>query len=284
MSLRYAAEVLPYHDYPLDVALAELRGLGFREVNLWSSAAPLARHVNPGDDVAEIKAALARHDMTACGLTMYGKTREEMLERVRLAHDLEIDTAIFDCEANYPDFINNFLPPLVEAAATLGVRVAVENHLTVPFSHDFESGGNEDQRWSEGVDSFGQIKRLIKDIDHPYLGVCVAPPHLWVMNETITEVLTFLAERRRLFYYYIWDIDRAYRHGVDGLNFGPGEKQLPRHNGTLDHAVLLGALARLGYTGPASLKCHGTQGWALEKVTAELRASNEYVRDCLSRA
>jgi sugar phosphate isomerase/epimerase len=101
------------------------------------------------------------------------------------------------------------------------------------------------------------------------------------MGETISEAITFLAERKRLFYYYIWDIDRAYRHGVDGLNFGPGEKQLPRPDGTLDHAVLLGALKRVGYTGAASLKCHGTHGWSLEKITSQLRASDAYVRQCI---
>jgi sugar phosphate isomerase/epimerase len=103
------------------------------------------------------------------------------------------------------------------------------------------------------------------------------------MEETISEVLTFLAERKRLFYYYVWDIDRNYRHGVDGLNFGPGEQQLPRPDGTLDHAVLLGTLKRLGYEGPASLKCHGTHGWSVEKITTELRGADAYIRDCLAR-
>jgi sugar phosphate isomerase/epimerase len=281
---RYAAEILPYHDHPFETAIAELADLGFTEVNLWTSASPLAHHVNPGDDVGAIRAVLDKYGMTPCGLTMYGKTQDEMLERIQFAHDLGIDTVIFDCEANYPDFVSKFLPPLVEAGERLGVRIAVENHLTVPFSADFESGANEDARWDEGVDTLAQIKRLIRDIDHPNLGVCVAPPHLWVMQETISEVLTFLAERKRLFYYYIWDIDRNYRHGVDGLNFGPGEQQLPRPEGTLDHAVLLGKLKRLGYEGPASLKCHGTHGWSVEKVTAQLRAADAYVRDCLARS
>jgi sugar phosphate isomerase/epimerase len=281
---RYTAEILPYHDYPLETAVAELAGLGFTEVNLWSSASPLAHHVNPGDDPSKILPVLDRYNMKPCGLTMYGKTQDEMLERVQFAHDLGIDTVIFDCEANYPEFVSSFLPPLVEAGERLGVRIAVENHLTVPFTADFESGGNEQSRWDEGVDTLDQIKRLIRDIDHPNLGVCVAPPHLWVMQETISEVVTFLAERKRLFYYYIWDIDRAYRHGVDGLNFGPGEQQLPRPDGTLDHAVLLGTLKRVGYEGAASLKCHGTHGWALEKVTTQLRAADAYVKDCLSRS
>ena len=282
---RYTAEILPYHDFDLEQSVAELAGLGFTEVNLWTSAAPLAHHVNPGDDPGKIRAVLEKHGMKPCGLTMYGKTQDEMLERIQLAHDLGIDTVIFDCEANYADFVSSFLPPLVEAGERLGVRIAVENHLTVPFSEDFESGGvhNEEKRWDEGVDSLAQIKRLVRDIDHPNLGVCLAPPHLWVMGETIGEAITFLAERKRLFYYYIWDIDRAYRHGVDGLNFGPGEKQLPRPDGTLDHAVLLGTLKRVGYTGAASLKCHGTQGWSLEKVTSHLQASDHYVRGCIDR-
>jgi sugar phosphate isomerase/epimerase len=280
---RYTAEILPYHDFTLEESLRELAGLGFKEVNLWSSAHPLAAHVNPGDDVHKIKGLLDQYGLKPCGLTMYGKTQDEMLERIELASELGIDTVIFDCEANYPDFVSSFLPPLVEAGARQGVRIAVENHLTVPFSADFESGGNEDRRWDEGVDSFAQIKRLVTDIDHPNLGICLAPPHLWVMGETISEIVTFLAERKRLYYYYIWDIDRAYRHGVDGLNFGPGEKQLPRTDGTLDHAVPLGTLKRVGYRGPASLKCHGTHGWSLQKITDELRASDEYVKSCLAR-
>ena len=110
-------------------------------------------------------------------------------------------------------------------------------------------------------------------------GLNLAPPHLWVMQETISEVITFLTERKRLFYYYIWDVDRGYRHGVDGLNFGPGEKQLPSPEGTLDHRFLLSQLHRAGYQGAASLKCHGTHGWSLEKIGRELRASDLYVRD-----
>lgn len=281
--MRYTAEILPYHDYPLEVAIRELAGLGFTEVNLWSSAAPLARHVTPGDDPLAIRAVLDRYGVRPCGLTMYGKTQNEMLERIEFARDLGIDTVIFDCEANYPDFVATFLPALVEAAARNGVRIAVENHLTVPFNADFESGHGEEQRWDEGVDTLAQIKRLVRDIDHPNLGICLAPPHLWVMQDGISEAITWLAERRKLFYYYIWDIDRAYRHGVDGLNFGVGEQQLPRVGGTLDHAVPLGTLARVGYSGPASLKCHGTGGWPLHRITDELAKADAYVRSCLPR-
>lgn len=282
--MRYTAEILPFHDYPFDVALRELARLGFTEVNLWSSAEPLAAHVNPGDDPYKIRQTLDRYDMRACGLTMYGKTQEEMLARIDFAAELGIDTVVFDCEANYSEFTAKFLPPLVEAGARSGVRLAVENHLTVPFSADFESGHGEDARWDEGVDTLKQIKRLITDIDHPNLGVCLAPPHLWVVGDSVSEAITFLAERKRLFYYYIWDIDRDYRHGVDGLNFGPGERQLPRPDGTLDHRVPLATLGAVGYDGPASLKCHGTHDWSLHKITAELGKADAYVRDCLAQA
>lgn len=279
---RYTAEILPYHDISFEDAVRDLADIGFTEVNLWSSASPLAHHVNPGDDPGKILAVLDRYGMKPCGLTIYGKTQDEMLERVQFAADLGIDTVIFDCEANYPDFVGSFLPPLVEAGSKVGVRIAVENHLTVPFSADFESGGNEDNRWGEGVDSFAQIKRLLKDIDHPYLGVCLAPPHMWVMQETISEVIAFLTERKRLYYYYIWDVDHAYRHGIDGLNFGPGELQLPRPDGTLDHRFLLSELNRSGYEGAASLKCHGTQGWSLEKIGDQFRASDAYIRGAIA--
>lgn len=98
------------------------------------------------------------------------------------------------------------------------------------------------------------------------------------MNETVSEVITYLAERKKLFFCYLWDIDRAYRRGVDGLYFGPGEKQLPRPDGTLDYGVLLRTLAVVGYEGVASLKCHGTAGWSLEYVTETFGRSAAYIR------
>jgi sugar phosphate isomerase/epimerase len=281
---KYGAELVPYHDYGFEESVGALADMGFRHINLWSSEGPLAHHVNPGDDVSEIRRVLSKYKVTPSGLSVYGKTQDEILERVEFASDLGIDTVIFDCETDYPDFVSRFLPPIIEAAAARGVRIAVENHLTVPFSSNFESGANEENRWSSGVDNLSQIKNLILDIDHPSLGVCVAPPHLWVEQESITDVITFLAERKRLFYYYIWDIDRSYARGVDGLNFGPGDQQLPREDGTLNHALLLGALRRVGYEGIASLKCHGTAGWSFEKINNQMAKSDAYVRSSMAHA
>lgn len=275
-------EILPYHDFALDDSLRELAGLGFHDVNLWSSRAPLAHHVNPGDDVGEIKRLLAKYEMSPTALTIYGKSQAEMVDRIEFAAELGAPYVIFDCEANYPDFVSKFLPPLITACERTGVKIAVENHLTVPFTDDFERGGHEAERWTEGVDTLAQIKRLVTDLDTPHLGVCLAPPHLWVMQETLSEVTSFLMERKKLFFYYIWDIDRAYRRGLDGLDFGPGEKQLPRPDGTLDHQVLLRNLALTGYAGVASLKCHGTAGWPIDYVTMQLAASTAYVRSALS--
>lgn len=282
--MRYTAEVLPYHDADLDTALGELADIGFDEVMLWSSAPPLAAHVNPGDDVVVIRRALARHGMSATGLTCYGRDRAELTARLRLAHELGVDLLVFDCEAPYPEFVEHWLAPMLDEAERLGVRIAVENHLTVPFSADFESGAGEERRWSEGVDSLAQIRRLVTELDHSNLGVCLAPPHLWVMNESITEAVSFLAERGKLLHYYLWDVDRAYRRGVDGLDFGPGERQLPRPDGVLDHAVGLAALDRVAYAGAASLKCHGTAGWPVDRVTRELRRADTHLRTCFARA
>ena len=280
----FGAEILPYHDFSLEDGLRELSDLGFTHINLWSSRSPLAHHVNPGDNVGQIKALLGKYGITPTGLTMYGKTQEEMRQRIELAADIGIDTVVFDCEANYTDFVGSFLPGLLPTCEKTGVRIAVENHITVPFTEDMDTGGHEGERWAEGVDTFAQIKRLLVDLDSPYLGVCVAPAHLWVMNETISEIITYLAERKKLFYYYIWDISRAYRRGQDGLNFGPGEEQLARPDGTLDHRVLLRTLAAVGYEGVASLKCHGTQGWPIERVTEQFGTAAAYVRGLLPSA
>jgi sugar phosphate isomerase/epimerase len=97
------------------------------------------------------------------------------------------------------------------------------------------------------------------------------------MGESIVEVATFLLERNKLGYYYVWDVSHSYRRGVDGLNFGPGEEQLPRPGSTLDHGVLLRALAKAGYRGYVSLKCHGTEGWSLQKVKSQMEQSRDHV-------
>jgi sugar phosphate isomerase/epimerase len=280
----YGAEILPYHDYSLEESIEELAKLGFKSVNLWSARAPLAHHFGPDEDPEKIKSLLDRHGMKANGLTIYCLPHDELQKRIEFAGKLGVDTVIFDCEANLSEFTSSFLPPLLDTAEKNGVRIAVENHLTVKFTEDFESGGsaNAADSWDEGVQSLDDIKRLITDLNHPNLGVCLAPPHLWAAGETITEVINFLAERKKLFYYYIWDVNSNYRRETDGLNFGTGEQQLPKKDGTLDHKLLLRVLKNVGYEGVVSLKCHGTHGWSKEKITNELRKSNEYVQWCMN--
>lgn len=283
--MKYALESLPYHDFPLEVMAPEVARLGFQWVNLWASAPPLASHVDVAqDDPWEVARRLQRFGLSISGVTMYGKSRDEIEQGILFASQVGAKSVVFDCEASYNTYINDFLPPLLKTAEARGVDICVENHLTVPFTEDFETGGHEEERWEEGVDTFAQIKRLVADVDHPNLKVCVAPPHLWVMNESIIEVVTYLLEREKLGYYYIWDIDRNYRRGSDGLNFGAGEQQLPRFGGTLNHGVLLRALSVLGYQGTASLKCHGTAGWSFSKVSSQLRQSQSYLQRSLEYA
>ncbi|MCU1489931.1 MAG: Xylose isomerase protein barrel [Acidimicrobiaceae bacterium] len=276
--MQFGIESLPFHDFSLGTTAQAVADLGFRWINLWDSAPPLAHHVDVGkDSPAEVLATLDRLGLRASGVTMYGKSQEEIAQGVRFAAAVGAGRVIFDCEATFADFVDHFLPPLLEEAGRNGVDICVENHLTVPFSADFEAGGHEAERWEEGVDSFAQIKRLVTELDHPNLKVCMAPSHLWVMEESIIEVATWLLERKKLGYCYVWDISSSYRRGEDGLNFGPGEEQLPRVGGTLDHGLILRALSRLGYDGIAALKCHGTAGWPFDKVTSLLAQSRDYL-------
>jgi sugar phosphate isomerase/epimerase len=281
MLSQFGVEILPYHHYSLEESLREIASLGFKYVNLWSAKAPLPHHINPGDDPKEILALLDKYGLKPSGLSVYALTQDEIIRRIEFAGQLGIDTVIFHCELNFPDFVGSFLPPLVAAAEKNNVKLAIENHITVPFTEDFESGGHEQERWQEGLDTLAQIKRLVTELDSPNLGVCIAPAHLWVMGETISEVITFLAERKKLFYYYAWDIDRNYKRNEDGLYFGPGDLQLPRKDGTLDHRVLSRTLKNTGYEGIVSLCCHGTAGWPIEKITAELAKSRDYLLGCM---
>ena len=51
------AEIVPYHDYSLEDSLRDLADMGLTHVNLWTSAPPLAHHVNPGDDIGDDQGA-----------------------------------------------------------------------------------------------------------------------------------------------------------------------------------------------------------------------------------
>jgi len=279
LTVKYGLEGLPYHDFDFDTMASHVAGQGVRWVNLWASPPPLASHVDVWkDDPADIHERLRRHGLNASGLSMYGRTKDDLVQCIRFAGAMpDKPTVIFDCEANYDAFISGFLPDLLAVAAPLGVDLSVENHITVPFTSDFESGGHEEERWDEGVDTFAQIKRLIADVEHPNLKICLAPPHLWVEHEPIAETLMWLLERKKLGYYYIWDIDQAYKRGEDGLNFGAGEQQLPREGGTLNHHLLLKILEDAQYDGPASLLLHGTGGWSLDYIDEKLSESAAYL-------
>jgi sugar phosphate isomerase/epimerase len=283
----FGVEALPWHDCSLETTLREAASLGFRSIDLWSSKSPpLAHHLGPDDDPARVRALLEQYGLRPSALTTYVLPQKEIARRIEFAAQLGIDTVIFDCEANLDEFIGSFLPPLLDLAAGHGIRIAVENHLTVKFTDDFEAGGTTDgelEKWDEGIQSIADMKRLLDGLDHPNLGICLAPPHMWAAQESVVEAIEFLAAREKLFFYYVWDIDAGYRRGVDGLNFGPAELQLPRPDGTLDHRALFDTLEKVGYEGVASLKCHGTAGWETSRVTAEVRRSAEYVRGLLAR-
>ena len=158
----FGAEIVPYHDFPFEDGLRELANLGFTHVNLWSSRAPLAHHVNPGDDAGEIKGPARKYSITPTGLTMYGKTQDEMRQRIEFAADLGIDTVVFDCEARLWRFRRldscQALLPTCERRWVSGSRSRTTSPC--PSQRTWTRAAMRSERWSEGVDTFGQIKRL----------------------------------------------------------------------------------------------------------------------------
>ncbi len=272
-------EMLPYGSYPFAVAVQELASMGFKAVNLWSAKPPLANFVNPGDNPKEIRSMLAGYGMRPSALSLYCWTQEEMKRRIEFASELGADTVIFHCDMELEDLKNSFLPPLLDAATKRGIKIAIENHVPIKSS-------DPNSRWQRAAETLDDIKRLVVEINHPNVGIALAPPHLWVVNESISETILYLAERKKLFFYYIWDINPNFRQDVGGLNFweSPGNTQVPRPDGTLDHRALLRLLKMVGYEGVVSLKSHGFVGWPLEKITPQLRTSAEYVRKCLADA
>ena len=276
-------EILPYRDFNFETALKEISALGYKWVNLWSSKAPLPHHVNPGDNPKEVLSLLRKYDLKPSALSIYVLNLEETKERIELAEQLGISTVIFHCQTYYDDFVQSFIPPVLDFAKKHGVRIAVENQISVPFTENFQSEGHGQTYCEAGVDTLAQIDRLITEINDPNLGICLAPAHLWVLGETISQVINHLMERKKLFFYYAWDISRNYSREKDGLNFGSTHDQLPRADGTLDHAVLFKTLNLAGYDGIVSLCSHATEGWSLEKVTSELAISTKYLQKCIEK-
>ena len=274
---KLGVELLPYGHLPFEVGLRELSLLGYDAVNLWSSKPPLANPINPGDNIKRIRSILDKYGMRPTSLTIYRWPQEEMLKRIEFASKLGANIVIISCDMEFDNLKNEFIPPLLDAATNNGVKIAIENHVKIKSS-------DPSSLWDRAVQTFHEIKALVTEIDHPNLGICLAPPHLWVVNESISKTILYLMERKKLFFYYIWDINRNYLKDVGGLNFweSPGPTQIPRNDGVLDHLALLRLLKTLGYKGVVSVKSHGFVGWPVEKVTKEMRKATKYVHECLA--
>lgn len=275
--LKLGVEMLPYGHLPFEVGLRELALLGYDAVNLWSAKPPLASPANPGDDITKIRSVLSGYGLRPTGLSIYCWPQEEMLKRIEFAAQLGADTVIFHCDMELDYLRDTFIPPLLEAATKNGVKIAIENHVKIKST-------DPKALWGRAAQSLQEIKDLVTEIDHPNLGICLAPPHLWVANESISETILYLVERKKLFFYYIWDVNRNYLKDIGGLNFwdSPGPTQIPKSDGVLDHRALLRLLKTLGYDGVVSVKSHGFVGWPVEKVTEEMRKATRYVHECMA--
>ena len=282
---RYTAEILPYHDYSLEDAPRAARRPRLQRgqpLDLGKSAGPPRqpgrRHRQDQEGAGQIRHESLRADDVR--QEPAGDAGAHPVRRGPRTSTPSSSTA----RPTTPTSSSTFLPPLVEAAEQ-GRR---PHRGGEPPHRPVQRGLRV--RWQRGQ-AVGRGRRHLRpdqaaDQRHrpPQPGGLRRPAapvgdgrnhqrrhHLSSPSASGSSTTTSGTS--------IWPTSMA----STGSTSGPGDKQLPRPDGRLDHAVLLGALKRVGYDGAASLKCHGTAGWPINKVTEQLRASDAYVRSCLDR-
>jgi len=255
---------------------ASANGFGALEIACWPAGEGAARryggvcHIDvDGLDEAratEIVEGLARRGLTISSLAYYpnpldadaearGVAHEHLRKVIAAAPKLGVDIVgtfvgrdrTKDLPASLEDF-RSVWPPLVEFAASHGVRIAIENCPMI-FSHDEWPGGSN-LAYAPAI-----WREMFTAIPADNFGLNFDPSHLlWQMIDIERAVYEF---GERIFHVHGKDMevrtDGLYEHGVLGLGIG---WQVPRlcGLGQVDWGRFVGALYAVGYDHVVSIE------------------------------
>jgi len=240
-----------YGEQPFERACAEIAGLGCGAVDLWHVRG-WCEHLAGGED--GVRDVLAGHGLRLEAISAFNTGYDEVARLLPVLARLgghALVTGSTPPEVPVAEFAER-IRPLAEQAASLGVRLAIENH-----GHST-------------IDSVASMVELCNRLPGDGLGVALAPIHLWNRGEETADAVRALRSRIGLMYLWDWG-PTAQANWKD-----PREQLLG--TGRIDFRPVAAALRETAYPRPLCVFAHGPEHWPPERATAELGRALERAR------
>lgn len=272
--LNYQLASAMYGTFALDTILVEAQKTGTKTIDIWRKPHGDQREQLEVMGVPAFQELLKKHGVEVGTLTCYTPGPFKLQNDFAMAKQLgaKIIVTGSDKEVNEPsgptarDAVAKFLEkmkPHVEAAASAGVRIAIENHSGQMFFTP------------DSMRHFAELNTS------PNLGVAFAPHHLSKYADDIPKLINDLGPQLAFFY--------AQEHGKGFIGKLPKNEemmQMPGYGGGLDYKAVAAALKKINFQGFVEILMHPTPRGipilpTIDEVTAAINKSRTYLDACL---
>lgn len=272
--LNYVLGSAMYGTFTLEAILPEAQKIGATKIDIWRKPHGDQREQADAMGLSAFQNLLKKHGVETGVLTCYSPGPFRLQNDIEYAKQLGAKTIVTgsDKEVSEPvgpaarDAVAKFLEkmkPHAEAAASAGVRIAIENHIAQMFY---------------SPDSMRYFAELNKS---PGLGIAFGPHHLSKFADDIPKLITDIGPNLAFFY--------AQEHGKGFQQKLPKNEemlQMPGYGGGLDYKPIVAALKKIDFNGPIEILMHPTPRGipilpTIDEVTAAINKSRSYLDDCL---
>jgi sugar phosphate isomerase/epimerase len=246
-----------FNTLPVEQAIARIVSLGFDGVDIWQGERFKTTHL---DEVVKrlgtsgLEDLLAKHRLQLAAFTCYlGIPIEpyvEILGKVGKGRGVLVRESEYTRGAPIGDIaarmraLRDQLQPQIALAEKHNFSIAIENH----------SGAI--------LNTLDSLKAFLEIVDHPRVGVGIAPYHLQKAGIAVEDAIALAG--KRLLFFYAWQD-------------APDAKQLPGI-GPTDFTPWLRALAAVNYTGHVNPFMHGEN----QDMAKSVLESRRYLERCRS--
>jgi sugar phosphate isomerase/epimerase len=247
----------------LEGALELVARCGFEFVEL-SAIAGMKAHLNPGDDAAKIRDALAKNNLTATATEAATLDRERLSGIFKTAAEVGIPIVNIGSGGASGDEEStktaiSLMRELAKEASDAGVTLAVKPHVG--------------QAIYNGATGARLMDEIAGDVATGAVGLNFDPSHLARADEDPAQIAPLWGSRI---------VTSHFRDCPVRVPGPPGTplQQIPGR-GALDLPQILRALNGTGYAGPLNLEIIGAHEWPLEHSVALVAESRGYLNRCL---
>ena len=242
-----------------DTACRVIAGCGIKELDIWSIKGwcehmpPLA----PELDIAPIRETLDKHHLHCRAFSMYASSDDIVRSRFKPLHDLGGKVFVRGSDkptVSVKDFAAR-VRSLAEAAHDFGVTLAIENHANAV------------------IDSIASMVELCERVNHPGLGIALAPIHLHRRKEETADAIRKLG-REHIPLFYAWD------WGPTADKFWKDPQEQVPGRGVIPFKPMLKALADIKYDKPLCVFAHGVEHKDIAYAEKAIRDGIAHCKAC----